>query len=203
MGEPLKLPTLNVPRTNSASLATAVNSVGPIGSMSVKSLSLQLQRGEARRQLKEGIQQQQQQQQHHAITKRNQLTSLRPVDSGTISKSSITPISSTSGLLRGKGGKYTQDIRYRAEVYAVNAILRDHENKLYDEFIKRMKESGASTRSEENGSHEEDDEKSTDSTVVPSPDNHSSRVVEVANVQGPRDGKKTKILTGCESFAAV
>ena len=100
----------------------------------------------------------------------------------------VQPISSTSALLKAKGGtKYRHDDRHRAEIYAVNRLLQDHENSLYDEFIENMKTrmaKGLSTDVKfDGGKHEsesdvnygdevddDDDAKSDTSSVVPSPE---------------------------------
>ena len=122
---------------------------------------------------------------------------------------STKPINSTSSLLKQKGSsngkKYRHDDRYRAEIYSINALLRDHENGLYGEFIERMKTRKDSAESSdyfnESGLHlDDDDNKSTDSTIVPSPDNQMKQ--KIISVQMNKN-VRMKSQGSAESFNAV
>ncbi len=181
--EPLKLPEINIHRTNSASLpgiAHVRSSLsGSVSSVSVRSLTLQLQRGKERETLRSRIAEQ--------CNNNNKLTLSNRNSAPRFTTSMVQPISSTSALLKAKGGtKYRHDDRHRAEIYAINRLLQDHENSLYDEFIENMKTrmaKGLSTDVKYWGKHEresdvnygdevddDDDAKSDTSSVVPSPE---------------------------------
>lgn len=181
--EPLQLPDINIHRTNSASLAVSTNVrnsfSGSIGSVSVKSLTMQLQRGKEREALRARI--------AERSNNNNKLAILDANPMPRFSTSMVQPLSSTSALLKAKGGtKYRHDDRHRAEIYAINRLLREHENGLYDEFIAKMKDcvaKGLSTdfiidggNDDADGSgnygedNDDDDAKSEGSSIVPSPE---------------------------------
>ena len=182
--EPLKLPDIDIRRTNSATFpgVTGVRSSfsESIGSVSVRSLTMQLQRGKEREVLRARIAGRSNNDNKMAMTDRNSVPRF--------TTSMVQPLSSTSALLKAKGGmKYRHDNRHRAEVYAVNRLLRDLENGLYDEFIETMKNreakglstdfkiDGGKHETESNGNYgdeidDDDDAKSDTSSVVPSPE---------------------------------
>lgn len=181
--EPLKIPDIDIRRTNSATFPriTDVRSSfsESVGSVSVRSLTMQLQRGKEREVLRARIAGRSNNDNKLAMTDRNSVPRF--------TTSMVQPLSSTSALLKAKGGtKYRHDNRHRAEVYAVNRLLRDLENGLYDQFIETMmnreakglstdfKIDGEKHETESNGHYgdevDDDDAKSDTSSVVPSPE---------------------------------
>ena len=178
--EPLKLPDINIHRSRSESLAGVANvreSLSEsVSSISVRSLTMQLQRGKEREALRARI--------AERSKNDNKLSMLDRKSLPRFTTSMTQPISNTSALLKARGGtKYRHDDRHRAEIYAINRLLRDHENGLYDEFIEAMKRreaeglstdfhvgGGRGAEGNTNYEDEDDDAKSDSSSIVPSPE---------------------------------